>query len=128
MNEIEKEAGLPETAGYHYAKRIGNQLHVSGQVPNDSAGEIVGRNDPHIQARQCMSNLETLIKVHGFNEKDIQHITIYVVGERENLSFAWDGVNKYFSKGVPPATLLGVAVLGYKNQLVEIDATIIKDS
>jgi hypothetical protein len=40
MNEIEREAGLPETAGYRYAKRIDNQLHVSGQVPHDSTDEL----------------------------------------------------------------------------------------
>jgi enamine deaminase RidA (YjgF/YER057c/UK114 family) len=128
MNEIEREAGLPETAGYRYAKRIDNQLHVSGQVPHDSTGEIVGEDDPGIQARQCLVNLEVLLKVHGFNNNDIQHMTVYVVGERDNLSLVWSAVKDAFPHGVPPATLLGVTFLGYENQLVEIDATIAKDS
>jgi hypothetical protein len=36
-------------------------------------------------------------------------------------------VKEYFNEIVPPATLLGVAVLGHEYQLVEIDATITKN-
>ena len=55
-------------------------------------------------------------------------MTIYVVGERVNLTIAWSAVKAMFPNGVPPATLLGIATLGYEKQLVEIDATIIKES
>jgi hypothetical protein len=46
------------------------------------------------------------------------------VGERENLLAAWRAVTEFFDETVPPATLLGVADLGYENQLVEIDARV----
>ena len=127
MNEIETQAGLPKTAGYLYAKRTGNQLHVSGQVPIDTSGDIVGKADPYKQAQQCLANLELLLKCHGFEIDDIQHLTIYVVGGRENLSSAWRAVKEKRPDGVPPATLLGVALLGYEYQLVEIDAKVVKD-
>ncbi len=65
------------------------------------------------------SNLDLLLKC------DIQQITIYVVGSIGSLSEAWQAVKEYFNGIVPPATLLGVAILGHENQLVEIDATII---
>jgi enamine deaminase RidA (YjgF/YER057c/UK114 family) len=128
MNRIEKQAGLPETPGYRYAKQIDNQLFVSGQVPRNTAGEIVGKDDPLGQARQCLINLQILLSLHGFDKKDIQQITIYVVGARENLELGWHAVKEFFPHGVPPATLLGVNILGYENQLVEIDATITRES
>ncbi|MGA8239287.1 MAG: RidA family protein [Desulfobacterales bacterium] len=128
MNKIEIQAGLPKTAGYLYAKRTGNQLHVSGQVPNNGSGEIIGCSDPYKQAQQCLANLELLLKSHNFEKNDIQHLTVYVVGQRENLTDAWRAVQGVFPNGVPPATLLGVALLGYENQLVEIDAKVVKDS
>ncbi len=127
MNKIEMQAGLPKTAGYLYAKQIGNQLHIAGQVPNDTAGEIVGDGDPFRQAEQCLSNLELLLKSYNFKKDDIQHLTIYVVGNQENLTNAWRAIKAVFPNGVPPSTLLGVALLGYEGQLVEIDATIIKE-
>ena len=127
MNEIETQAGLAETAGYLYAKKTGNQLHVAGQVPVDSCGDIVGMADPYRQAQQCLANLGLLLNCHDFEKSDIQHLTIYVVGDRDNLSSAWRAVKDAYPQGVPPATLLGVALLGYDNQLVEIDAKVIKE-
>ena len=126
MNEMEVEAGLPRTANYHYAKNVGNQLFVAGQVPNNSDGDLVGVDDPGAQAVQCLSNLQILLLIHEFNQQDIQQLTVYVVGEKLNLNRAWSAVEEWFDKKVPPATLLGVSVLGYENQLVEIDATVIK--
>ena len=127
MNEKEIEAGLPQTPGYRYAKLRGEQLHIAGQVPNDSSGELAG-SDAFSQAQQCLANLETILDCYGFDRNDIQHIKIYVVGDQQNLMEAWRAVGEQFSDQVPPATLLGVARLGYKQQLVEIDATVIKDS
>jgi enamine deaminase RidA (YjgF/YER057c/UK114 family) len=126
INEAEQQAGSTPTPGYHYARRVGKQLFVSGQVPNDADGQIVGPDDPAAQARQCLKNLSTLLRVHGFGLADVQQLTIHVVGERARLTAAWEVITKAFPEGVPPATLLGVPVLGYADQLVEIDATIIK--
>jgi len=127
MNEAEIRAGLPPTPGYRYAKVTGNQLHVAGQVPQDSEGNIVGVGDPYAQATQCLANLRLLMTCHGFREQDVQHLTMYVVGPRENLTSTWKAVSAAFSNEVPPATLLGVSLLGYAEQLVEIDARIIKE-
>ena len=126
MNEIEEKAGLPKTPGYRYAKQVGNQLHVSGQVPQNESGVIVAMSNPYKQAQQCLANLELLLNCHHFGKNDIQHITIYVVGNRDNLNEAWKAVQTVFNNIVPPATLLGVALLGHESQLVEIDAKIIK--
>jgi enamine deaminase RidA (YjgF/YER057c/UK114 family) len=127
MNEHETRAGLAVTPGYEYARRVGDQLFVAGQVPHDSEGQIVGINDSCSQAAQCLHNLNTLLSVHGFCANDIQRIVVYVVGEPEQLARAWSGVDKWFAGRVPPATLLGMASLGHSGQLVEVDATVVKD-
>jgi len=127
MNEKELDAGLPQTPGYRYAKLRGSQLHVAGQVPNDSAGSIVG-DDAFAQAQQCLTNLTTILDCYGFNKHDIQQLTIFVVGDQEGLANAWQAIRDHFLEAVPPATLLGVARLGYEKQLVEIDATVIRGS
>lgn len=126
MNEAELKAGLAQTPGYRYAKVIGQQLHVAGQVPQNADGVIVGAGEPKVQAARCLSNLMCILSCHGFEEQDIQRLTIYVVGPQENLVAAWTAVRDHFLDQVPPSTLLGVAVLGYREQLVEIDATVIK--
>lgn len=128
MNEAETAAGLPKTSNYRYAKQVGNQLFVAGQVPHDSDAQLAGKSDPSVQATQCLANLRQLLIVHGFSENDIQQLTIYVVGEAANLTSAWNALEQWFNGDVPPATLLGVAQLGYFEQLVEIDATIIREA
>lgn len=127
MNINERKVGLAPTANYQYAQRVGNQLFVAGQVPHDSAAQIVGIGDRPVQATQCLRNLRTLITLHGFSEKDIRQLTIYVVGNQQDLADTWAAIADWFEQHVPPATLLGVALLGYEDQLVEIDATVISD-
>lgn len=61
---------------------------------------------------------------HDFSRDDIHQLTIYVVGEPADLRAAWRAVTDVFANNVPPATLLGVAALGYDSQRVEIDAHI----
>jgi 2-iminobutanoate/2-iminopropanoate deaminase len=126
MNEREIEAGLAQTPGYRYADRVGDQLYVAGQVPHDHEGVLVGRDDPVAQATRCLDNLRLVIEQHDFRIADIRTLTIYVVGPIEDLSSAWGAVTTWFGGEVPPATLLGVPVLGHQDQVVEIDATIVR--
>ena len=126
MNEAEISAGLAATSQYQYAQRIGDQLFVAGQVPNDALGYIVAHGDPQAQATQCLLNLRAVLAVHGFTTTDIRRLVVYVVGEQAALSAAWSAVTAFFSGTVPPATLLGVARLGYDGQIVEVDATVLK--
>lgn len=125
MNEGELAAGMASTSSYRYADRVGDQLLVAGQVPVDAGNNIVGDGDAAEQARQCLLNLITLITHHGFNRDDIHQLTVYVVGPHENLIAAWRAVVAAFDGNVPPATLLGVTVLGHRGQLVEIDSVVV---
>jgi len=128
MNEDESAAGLAATPGYRYAEVVGDQLFVAGQVPHDSDGVLLGAGDPAAQASACLDNLRRVLQVHGFDHPDIRRLVVYVVGEQQNLSTAWSAVRGWFGGEVPPATLLGVNLLGYEHQLVEIDATIVRTS
>jgi enamine deaminase RidA (YjgF/YER057c/UK114 family) len=126
VNEAEIAAGLPATPQYKYAQRVGNQLFVAGQVPHDAQGQLKGAGDPAAQALQCLNNLTAVMAVHGFSTADVRQLVVYVVGEQSSLSAAWKGVTEFFHGQVPPATLLGVARLGYAGQLVEVAATVLK--
>jgi enamine deaminase RidA (YjgF/YER057c/UK114 family) len=124
VNEAELAAGLAPTPGYRYADRVGDRLHVAGQVPVDGAGRLVGADDAGQQARQCAENLFTVIGVHGFGREHIHQLTVYVVGEQHVLHDAWVAVTECFNGNVPPSTLLGVNRLGYVGQLVELGARV----
>ena len=127
MSEAELRAGLAPTPGYRYADRVGSQLFVAGQVPLDRHGALLALGDAAGQATACLDNLQTLLEVHGFAVHHIRRLVIYVVGEHQHLIDAWSAVTAWFDTDVPPATLLGVDQLGYTDQLVEIDATIVAE-
>ena len=126
MNDSEVDAGLAETPSYRYADVVGSQLFVAGQVPLDGDGQLLAHGDPAGQAVACLDNLRVVINVNGFAVEDIHQLVVYVVGEQQNLLDTWSAVTGWFDNNVPPATLLGVNLLGYGDQLVEIDATVVR--
>ena len=54
---------------------------------------------------------------------DVVKTTVYVASARQpDLVAAWEVVRDHFGDHDPPSALLGVTVLGYDHELVEIDA------
>ena len=80
-------------------------------------GDVAG------QAEQVMANLRTALRAAGADLDDVLKTTVYVAtGEREDLVAVWDVVRRHFGDHDAPSTLLGVSVLGYPDQLVEVEA------
>jgi enamine deaminase RidA (YjgF/YER057c/UK114 family) len=70
-----------------------------------------------------MLNLRVALRAAGAEFKDVVKTTVYVATQRqEDLLTAWEVVSRHFGDHDPPSTLLGVAVLGYRDQLVEVEA------
>jgi len=120
--------GLVEPPGYtHLAMVTGGRLvFVAGQVPLDELGELVGRDDPLAQARQCLRNLAACLAEAGARPEDAVRTTVYVVAtERASLGQVWRELLGSELGAVlrTPATLVGVERLGYDGQLVEIECT-----
>lgn len=124
MNEAELAAGLPATSSYRYADVVGDRMYVAGQMPAAADRTLVAPGDAAAQAARCLVNLRTLLGVHGFTEADVRHLRVYVVGPADHMRAAWAAVVAHFDGNVPPATLLGVTLLGWDGQLVEVDAVI----
>lgn len=98
-------------------------IFTAGACPLDDKGQVVGPGDVAAQARQAMANLRITLQECGAQLRDVAKTTIYVAsGHRDDLAVAWSEVVSGFADHRPPSTLLGVAVLGYPDQLIEIDA------
>ena len=70
-----------------------------------------------------MENLETALRAAGAELRDVAKTTVYVASDRQgDLVAAWEVVRERFGDHDPPSTLLGVATLGYRDQLVEVEA------
>jgi enamine deaminase RidA (YjgF/YER057c/UK114 family) len=111
--------GLP----YAYASIVpaGTLLLTAGACPLDSTGTVVAPGDPVAQAEAALGNLRAILNRHGAELEHLVRTTIYVVGPRSDLARVWNAIAAGLAPHRPPSTLLGVASLGYPDQLVEID-------
>jgi enamine deaminase RidA (YjgF/YER057c/UK114 family) len=70
-----------------------------------------------------MTNLRIALRAAGADLDDVLKTTVYVASaRREDLVAAWEVVSRHFGSHDAPSTLLGVTVLGYPDQLVEVEA------
>lgn len=98
-------------------------VFTAGACPLDENGATVGVGDIRAQARQCMANLETTLAAAGAGLHDVLKTTVCVAtDERTDLVAAWEEVRTAFGGHDAPSTLLGVTVLGYADQQVEVEA------
>ncbi|CAN5273093.1 RidA family protein [soil metagenome] len=114
------------SAEYFYSAVVAGGARLvftAGACPLDTEGATVGIGDFRAQAEQVMANLRTSLIDAGAALSDVVRATIYVASSRqEDLVAAWGVVRDAFAPNVPPSTLLGVAALGYDDQLVEVEA------
>ncbi|RKN17342.1 RidA family protein [Micromonospora musae] len=118
--------GLSDVAEYAYAATVeppARLVFTAGACPLDSEGRTVAPGDHAAQARQVVRNLESALAAAGARLTDVVKTTVYVASSRrEDLVTVWEVVRDAFGDHDPPSTLLGVAMLGYAEQLVEVEA------
>jgi reactive intermediate/imine deaminase len=115
--------GLPPTNGYSHAVAFGGQLIVvSGQVPLDADGRLVGADDPEAQVRQVFENLRAALDAAGGGIDLIVKLTVFLT-DLADLDVFRRVRNEYISADAPPASSL-VQVAGLVNAAfrVEIEA------
>jgi enamine deaminase RidA (YjgF/YER057c/UK114 family) len=121
-----RSGSLAQSAPYAYASTApadARLVFLAGACPLDEDGEVTARGDIGAQARLCMRNLETALSAAGAKLDDVLSTRVLVATTRQpDLVAAWDVVREAFGEHDAPSTLLGVTVLGYPNQLVEVEA------
>lgn len=126
-----RSARLYSGVPYAYASVGGPAALVftAGACPLSPDGEVVAAGDVAGQARQCVSNLKAALTAAGSALSQVLKTTIYVASDdRSDLVAAWDVISSEFGDHDVPSTLLGVTVLGWPDQLVEIEAVALASS
>jgi enamine deaminase RidA (YjgF/YER057c/UK114 family) len=114
-------AGVP----YSYAAIAPptSTVFTAGACPLDANGGVVSRGDVAGQTRQVLDNLLVALDAAGCRPQDVVKTTVYVATTDDaDLAVVWRLVEEVFGTPGPPSTLLGVTVLGWPGQLVEIEA------
>jgi enamine deaminase RidA (YjgF/YER057c/UK114 family) len=103
--------------------RPGRLLFTAGACPLDAEGRTVAPGDVVAQAEQVVANLRTVLEEAGAGLDAVVKSTVFVASsDPDDLRAAWEVVSDAFGEHDAPSTLLGVAALGWPDQLVEVEA------
>ncbi|MFD6140803.1 RidA family protein [Promicromonospora sp. NPDC060271] len=127
INRVQPD-GLHPTPGYHHVTVVeaGRTAYLAGQCPLNESGTLVGPGDLLAQTDRVVTNALAALSAAGAAPGDVVRSVIYVAsGERADLSAVWQRLNDgpLAQAFTTASTLLGVAVLGFPGQLVEVDLT-----
>lgn len=108
----------------HYTDAVraeGPLLFVSGVVPVDGAGRLVGGDDVVAQARQVFSNLGAVLAAGGATFADVVKVTVFLtdVDDRARINVVRQ---EAFGEARPASTLVEIAGLAIPGARIEVDA------
>jgi reactive intermediate/imine deaminase len=107
----------------HYTDGVeaGGFLYISGMMPVDANGDLVGDGDVVRQAEQVLDNIAAVLRASGASFADIVKVGVYVTNMADRTLINTVR-RRYFGDARPASTLVEVSALAAPGALVEIDA------
>ncbi|WP_019357892.1 RidA family protein [Streptomyces sp. AA1529] len=121
-----RSRSLSDVAEYAYAAAAppdARLIFLAGACPLADDGTVTPVGDYAGQAARAVENLRTALHEAGADLRDLISTRVLVAaGSQADLVAAWEVYRDAVGCHDVPSTLLGVTVLGYSDQLVEIEA------
>ena len=95
---------------------------LSGQVPLDSKGNLVGNNVEE-QTQQVFKNIENILKEYGGTGKDIVKLSIFITDISKTPDFRKVRDQYVNLQNAPVSSLVEVSKLFRSDVLIEVEAT-----
>jgi 2-iminobutanoate/2-iminopropanoate deaminase len=113
--------GLAEPIS-HYTDAVaaGDTLYLSGIVPVDAEGNVVG-DDVVAQARQVFDIMGRVLAAAGARPADVVKVTIYLL-DVDHRPLINPVRQEFFGSARPASTLVEVSRLAFPGALLEIEA------
>lgn len=122
MREEIRVPGQPEPISHYTdAVRAGDLLFVSGCVPVDAEGSLVGGGDVVAQARQVFANMGEVLAAAGCSFADVVKVTVFLtdVDDRPAINPVRQ---EFFGSARPASTLVEVSRLAIPGAKIEVEA------
>jgi reactive intermediate/imine deaminase len=118
-----RAAGQPQPLS-HYTDAVrveGPLLFVSGVVPVDEDGRLVGGDDIVAQARQVFANMGAVLAAGGSTFADVVKVTVFLtdVDDRARINGVRQDV---FGETRPASTLVEISALAIPGAKIEVEA------
>lgn len=118
--------GVAAPAAGGYAHVVGvdlgdsHMLFVSGQLPLDGDGSIVGTGDMGAQTRQVFENLRIILEAEGATFADVVRMGTYVTS-LDDPDAVREVRREYLGTEPPASTLVQVRALVVPEAMIEVD-------
>jgi enamine deaminase RidA (YjgF/YER057c/UK114 family) len=133
MSKPSKEFLSPKTliapgpAGYSHIAKVnhGTIVYLSGQVPVDASGKLIGEGDFEAQVERVFANLKIAVEAAGGTMADLVKLNYYLAAEvdQANVPKLRPIRDRYINVEKPPAsTFIVVSRLARPGWLIEIEA------
>lgn len=117
--------GMPweDEYGYAQAVKVGDTVHVAGQVSHDGAGNILGAGDMVTQMREAYANIQRVLAHYGATMDDLVDEVLFVT----DMDAAYDAavkVRRDVFSGPPrvASTIVQIERLAFPELMIEIKA------
>jgi 2-iminobutanoate/2-iminopropanoate deaminase len=111
--------GAPAVGPYSPAVGIGDFVFISGQIPLDGDGKIVGYT-PKDQTRKALENLRATLAAAGLTFADVVKTTVFIK-DMDEFGAVNEVYGEFFAEPYPARSTVEVARLP-KDLHVEIEA------
>jgi 2-iminobutanoate/2-iminopropanoate deaminase len=114
--------GQPEPLSHYTdAVRAGDLVFVSGCVPVDADGRLVGGGDVVAQARPTLTNVGAVLAAAGCSFADVAKVTVFLtdVDDRTRINPVRQ---EFFGHSRPASTLVEVTRLAIPGAKIEVEA------
>jgi enamine deaminase RidA (YjgF/YER057c/UK114 family) len=117
----------PGPAAYSHVAKVnsGTIVYISGQVPSDASGKLIGEGDFEAQVEQIFGNIKIAVEAAGGVMADIVKLNYYLAAEVEasEVPKLRPIRDRYINVEKPPAsTFVVVSRLMRPGWLIEIEA------
>ncbi|MEA2304682.1 MAG: 2-iminobutanoate/2-iminopropanoate deaminase [Solirubrobacteraceae bacterium] len=114
--------GLAEPISHYTdAVRAGDALYISGIVPVDAAGAVVGGDDVVAQTREVFAIMRRVLDAAGARPADVVKVTVFLldIDDRARINPVRQ---EFFGDARPASTLVEISRLAVPGARVEIEA------
>lgn len=121
MKEIIETKHAPPAAGaYSQGTTNGELVFTAGQIPTTPDGEVLSDESIEVQTRQCLENIEAVLKAAGLELENALKVTVFLDDMDE-----WEGMNKiyqtFFDENPPARSAIAVSGIS-KGVKIEVEA------
>jgi 2-iminobutanoate/2-iminopropanoate deaminase len=117
--------GLPEPLSHYTdAVRAGDLLFMSGVVPVDGEGRLVGEGDVVEQARQVFRTMGEVLAAAGASFADVVKVTVFLT-DVDDRALINPVRREFFGAARPASTLVEISRLAIPGARIEVEAVAI---